>query len=203
MSKAYVIDKNMGHKMDVPVGFMPTHNADGRAVVPLTEEQKYLFDARGWLFIPGILNKVEVEEMRAYALRLHDNPESLPEHGRSFVAGPLEKLTDHPVVVGFLNKFLAFLHLSSPGCYGFRMDSSGLRAPSPPVREPIPTTSASTFSISTTAWGSHWSPWNLPEKLIEKMPPMRQTLFRGTYIANNVPGYQYHGQNMGDRQLAG
>tara|TARA_B100000676_G_scaffold109253_1_gene109169 strand:+ start:390 stop:497 length:108 start_codon:yes stop_codon:yes gene_type:complete len=35
------------------------------------------------------------------------------------------------------------------------------------------------------------------------MPPMRQTLFRGTYIANNVPGYQYHGQNMGDRQLAG
>ena len=87
MSKAYVIDKNMGHKMDVPVGFMPTHNADGRAVVPLTEEQKYLFDARGWLFIPGILNKVEVEEMRAYALRLHDNPASLPEHGRSFVAG--------------------------------------------------------------------------------------------------------------------
>ena len=36
MSNAYVIDKNMGHKMDVPV-------------VPLTEEQKYLFDARGWL----------------------------------------------------------------------------------------------------------------------------------------------------------
>ena len=36
MSNAYVIDKNMGHKMDVPI-------------VPLTEEQKYLFDARGWL----------------------------------------------------------------------------------------------------------------------------------------------------------
>ena len=51
--------------------------------------------------------------------------------------------------------------------------------------------------------GSRWSPWNPPEKLVGQMPPMRQTLFRGTYIANNVPGYQYHGQNMDDRQLAG
>ena len=111
MSNAYVIDKNMGHKMDVPDGVMPTHNADGQAVVPLTEEQKYLFDARGWLLIPGVLSEDEVEEMRAFALRLHSDPESLPEHERSFVAGPLERLTDHPVVVGFLNEFLAFPHL--------------------------------------------------------------------------------------------
>ena len=302
MSNAYVIDKNMGHKMDVPDGVMPTHNADGQAVVTLTEEQKYLFDARGWLLIPGVLSEDEVEEMRAYALRLHSDPESLPEHERSFVAGPLEGLTDHPVVVGFLNEFLAFPHLSSPDCYGFRMESSGLRAPSseegqqgvfgphnghglfrfavdshhyqcvpgkafsgltrvvwelnpvqyrkggtllatgshksvyaspPSIQDPqsplwdtyeCPAGSVLFFTEalthSTCPWtntdnqrvgifnlynsvGSRWSPWNPPEKLVEQMPPMRQTLFRGTYIANNVPGYQYHGQNMDDRQLAG
>ena len=88
MSNAYVIDKNMGHKMDVPDSVMPTHNADGQAVVPLTEEQKYLFDARGWLLISSVLSEAEVKEMRAYALRLHDDPESLPEHERSSWLAP-------------------------------------------------------------------------------------------------------------------
>ena len=65
---------------------MPTHNVDGQAIVPLTEEQKYLFDARGWLLIPGVLSEAEVEEMRAYALHLLDDPDSLTEHERSFAA---------------------------------------------------------------------------------------------------------------------
>ena len=119
MSNAYVIDKNMGHKMDVPDGVMPTHNADGQAVVPLTEEQKYLFDARGWLLIPGVLSEDEVEEMRAFALRLHSDPESLTEHERSFVAGPLR---GSPTIPSSLvsNEFLALPHLSTP-INGFRM----------------------------------------------------------------------------------
>ena len=67
---------------------------------------------------------------------MQNDPESLPEHERSFVAGPLEKLTDHPVVVGFLNEFLAFPGLSSAECYGFRMEGSGLRNPAAtPERE--------------------------------------------------------------------
>jgi len=32
------------------------------------------------------------------------------------------------------------------------------------------------------------------------MPAMRQTLFRGTHCANNVPGFQYSGQNLKDRK---
>ena len=85
-----------------------------QAVVPLTEEQKYLFDARGWLLILGVLSEDEVEEMRAFVLRFSD-PESLPEHERSFVAGPPERLTDHPVVVGFLNTspFPTFLPIAT------------------------------------------------------------------------------------------
>ena len=129
MTEAYVVDKNLGQPLLVEEGDLPQHNADGEPVVELTDEQKYLFDVRGWLLMPGVLTDDEIEAMREYALRVQKDSESLPEHERSFVAGPLEKLTDHPVVVGFLNEFLAFPGLSSSECYGFRMEGSGLRNP--------------------------------------------------------------------------
>ena len=299
MSEAYVVDKNLGVKMEVGAGDLPRVNADGDPVVELTQEQKYLFDARGWLLVPGVLGDDEIAAMRDFALRVQNDPESLPEHERSQVAGPLEKLTDHPVVVGFLNEFLAFPHLSSPTCYGFRMEGSNLRNPAAtPEREgqfgphngsglfrfaydshhyqSIPGKSFSgltrvvwelapvkyhqggtllatgshkaaytapesiqdphsavwdtyecpagsvlffteALAHSTCPWtnvenervgifnlynsvGSRWSAWNPPEKLIDQMPPMRQTLFRGTHCANNVPGFHYGGQNHVARQ---
>ena len=83
----------------------------------------------GGSWCPRVLADDEIEAMREYALLVQQHPESLPEHERSFVAGPLEKLTDHPVVVGFLNEFLAFPGLSSAECYGFRMEGTGLRNP--------------------------------------------------------------------------
>ena len=129
MSEAYVVDKNLGQPLLLEEGDLPQKNSAGEPVVELTDEQKYLFDVRGWLLVPGVLADDEIEAMREYALRVQQHPESLPEHERSFVAGPLEKLTDHPVVVGFLNEFLAFPGLSSAECYGFRMEGSGLRNP--------------------------------------------------------------------------
>ena len=138
MSEAYVVDKNLGQPLLLEEGDLPQKNADGEPVVALTDEQKYLFDVRGWLLVPGVLADDEIEAMREYALRVQHHPESLPEHERSFVAGPLEKLTDHPVVVGFLNEFLAFPGLSSAECYGFRMEGSGLRNPAAtPEREGV------------------------------------------------------------------
>jgi len=64
--------------------------------------------------------------MRAYCEQLHSDPESLPESQRSPVAGPLEKLADHPFIVGFMNEFLANPDLTSQDCYGFRMESTSL-----------------------------------------------------------------------------
>ena len=129
-NEPFVVDKNLGEKLHLLPGDLPDTNADGDKVVDLTQEQKYLFDTRGWLLVPGVLSAAETEAMRDFALQVRDRPESLPEEERCYVAGPLEKLTDHPVVVGFLNEFLAHPHLSSPACYGFRMESSGLRSPS-------------------------------------------------------------------------
>ena len=112
--------------VDMDVVDLPRTNADGEPVVEPTPEQRYLFDTQGWLLIPGVLPADEVEEMRAFCERLHRNPESLPEDERSLIAGPLERLTDHPVIVGFMNEFLAHPALSSQDCYGFRMESTSL-----------------------------------------------------------------------------
>ena len=114
MNEAYVVDKNLGCKLEIQDGDLPQRNADGKPIIDLSDEQKYLFDSRGWLLVPGTLSDADVKEMRDFALQLANDPESLPEAQRSFVAGPLQQLTDHPVVVGFLNEFLAFPHLSSP-----------------------------------------------------------------------------------------
>jgi hypothetical protein len=115
----------VGH-VDVDAVDLPRTNSTGEPVVDLTPEQRYLFDAQGWLLVPGLLNEEDLAEMREFCDRLHREPESLPEAQRSAVGGPLERLTDHPIIVGFMNEFLAHPRLSSQDCYGFRMESTHL-----------------------------------------------------------------------------
>ena len=62
---------------------IPDLNAEGRAAVLLTEEQKYEFDTRGWLLVPGALAEEECAAMREYAYRLRREPESLRRTERS------------------------------------------------------------------------------------------------------------------------
>ncbi|MDA0709745.1 MAG: phytanoyl-CoA dioxygenase family protein, partial [bacterium] len=101
-------------------------NADGLPAVELTDEQKYLFDTRGWLCIPGVLGADEIEEMRAFAYQLARDPKPIPDSQRSPVGGPLQRLTDHPVLVGFMNEFLAYQPLASDEGYGFRLEGTFL-----------------------------------------------------------------------------
>jgi hypothetical protein len=124
--QAFVIDKNLGARLNEDDVDMPVANSDGLPVVPLTAEQKYLFDMRGWLLVPGVLSEADCTEMKEFSQQLHDDPESLAEHERSAVAGPLQKLTDHPNVVGFMNEFVAYPGLSNQECYGFRQESGSL-----------------------------------------------------------------------------
>lgn len=123
---AYIISKNLGARLDPESVDMPRSNSEGRPVPELTDEQKYLFDTRGWLVIPGVLSEAEVTEMREFALRLHHDPESIPAGERTPLGGPLQGLCDHPQVVAFMNEFLAYPGLSSQECYGFRMESCNL-----------------------------------------------------------------------------
>ena len=66
----------------------PTTNADNLPPIPLTEEQRFLFDTRGWLLFPGILSETEIKEMREFCYQLKQEPESIiPEHHRSPIGG--------------------------------------------------------------------------------------------------------------------
>ena len=123
----FIVDKNLGANMTVEPEDLTQTNADGEPVIAPTQEEKYLFDARGWLLFPGVLSDDDIRDMREFALRVKNNPQSLPEHEQSYVAGPLQKLADHPIVVGFMNEFVAHPHLASPDGYGFRMEASGIR----------------------------------------------------------------------------
>jgi hypothetical protein len=105
---------------------LPARNADGDAVVPLTDEQRYLFDTRGWLLFPALISEEELKPMREFFMRLKDDSESLPEHERSTIGGPLLPSIDHPALVGFCNEFVAHGILSGEQSYGFRLESSAM-----------------------------------------------------------------------------
>jgi hypothetical protein len=103
----------------------PTTNADALPVVKLTEEQRFLFDTRGWLLLPGLLSEQQVAEMRDFCYRLKNESDALPAHHRSSIGGPLEELTDHPAVVGFMDEFLSSGY-ANEHCYGFRLENTFL-----------------------------------------------------------------------------
>ena len=65
--------------------------------VPMTDEQRFFFDLKGWITLPGVLAADEVEEMKAAV------------YGgatRSYEA-PMDRLLDHPAIVGILTEILA------------------------------------------------------------------------------------------------
>ena len=122
-TKPFIVDKNLGAALDIENAGLPETTSDDTPVVAPTQEQKYLFDMRGWLLVPGVLSGDELKKIQEFCYRLRHEPESIPEHERAPLGGPMEKLADHPNVVGFLNEFLAHPALSSQECYGFRMES--------------------------------------------------------------------------------
>jgi hypothetical protein len=62
----------------------------------MTDEQRFFFDLKGWLLIPGVLGADECE-----AIKAHVNA------GGSTFTGPAQELLDHPALVGILNEILS------------------------------------------------------------------------------------------------
>ncbi|MCZ6680182.1 MAG: phytanoyl-CoA dioxygenase [Candidatus Poribacteria bacterium] len=90
--------------------------------VPMTAEQKFVFDLKGWLLVPGVLEPDLLEALREHLYKLKQEPESLPPYERYSLAGPAQELIDHPAVVGILREIIA--PDPSPDAYGFRCESS-------------------------------------------------------------------------------
>lgn len=110
----------------IPQATLPITNSDGEAVIPWSHGQKYRFDTRGWAVFPGVISEADAAEMRDFCYRLQNDPESIPLGERSTVGGPLQRLVDHPLVVGFMNEFVAHAPLASEDCYGFRLEGTFL-----------------------------------------------------------------------------
>ena len=122
--KPFIVNKNLGSAVEVEPEELTTTNADGVPVTVPTQKQKYDFDRNGWLLIPSVLSDTDIAEMCEFCQRLHEAPEGIPEPERCALGGPLQKLADHPIVVGFLNEFLAYPPTASEDCYGFRLEET-------------------------------------------------------------------------------
>lgn len=101
---------------------VPATNADGLPVVPMTDDQKYIFDLKGWIVLPGLLTPDQAAAMAEHVTKVQREPQSLPAEKRHFMAGPCEALLDHPVIVGILNEIIGHAPVASEDCYGFRYD---------------------------------------------------------------------------------
>ena len=101
---------------------LPTTNADGLSVVPMSEEQKYLFDLKGWICLPGLLSEEELIPVREHQMKFLYERDSLPPDERDNHGGASQILLDHPAVVGVLNEIISHQALANETCYGFRYD---------------------------------------------------------------------------------
>jgi len=87
----------------------------------MTEEQKFFYDLRGWILIPNVLLSSEIDEMKAEAYAC-DGSRSL-RNSRGYVDS-LQKLLDHPAIVGILTEILSEPPYLSDDYYSFRCENS-------------------------------------------------------------------------------
>ncbi|MCE2488982.1 MAG: phytanoyl-CoA dioxygenase family protein [Anaerolineae bacterium] len=93
---------------------MATANGRAREALPMTEEQKFFFDLRGWILLPGLLDESEIEEMKAEAYG----------GAKNNYEGKLQELLDHPAIVGILAEILSEDPFQSEDSYSFRCEGS-------------------------------------------------------------------------------
>jgi Phytanoyl-CoA dioxygenase (PhyH) len=83
-------------------------------VIPMTDEQKFFFDLRGWILLPSILSEDEVAELKA----------EVNAGAKNAYQGKLQTLLDHPAVAGILTEILSEDPFISDEAYSFRCESS-------------------------------------------------------------------------------
>ena len=90
------------------------HGIATDAPVLMTSEQKFFFDLRGWILLPSVLSEAEIEETKT----------EVYAGARQSYEGSLQKLLDHPAIVGILSEVLSEEPFVKDDCYGFRCEGS-------------------------------------------------------------------------------
>ena len=93
----------------------PTTNAEDLPIIALSEDQRFVFDTRGWLLLPGLLTDEQIRAMRDFCYCLKNDPDSIPAHHRSSIGGPLEGDAHLALGVGVLRVEAA---MGQHGCQG-------------------------------------------------------------------------------------
>ena len=94
------------------------------APIPMTEEQKFFFDLRGWILLPGVLSDAEIAAMKTEVYGAMDPRQHMVINPDQSFQGTLQTLLDHPSIVGILSEILAEERFLSEGYYAFRCESS-------------------------------------------------------------------------------
>ena len=92
--------------------------------IPMTEEQKFFFDLRGWILLPGVLSDVEIEAMRAEAYSVAEAGKHQFINRHLSFQGALQTLLDHPAIAGILSEILAEEPFLADDYYAFRCENS-------------------------------------------------------------------------------
>lgn len=87
---------------------------DENEAIPMTDEQKFFFDLKGWITLPAVLDDDEIEEMK----------EAVYGGAKRSYDPPLDRLLDHPAIVGILSEILCEDPFVKDECYGFRCEAS-------------------------------------------------------------------------------
>jgi hypothetical protein len=101
---------------------LPAANADGLPIVPMSAAQRYIFDLKGWVCLPGLLDEGQLGPIRAHQMKFLNERDTLAPEERDNHGGPSQILLDHPAVVGVLNELVSHQALADEACYGFRFD---------------------------------------------------------------------------------
>lgn len=78
----------------------------------MTDEQKFLFDLKGWLLLAAVLTEREIAAVRSH----------LADGGDGWT-GPAQALLDHPAIVEVLNEILSE-RPPAEDYYNFRCEGS-------------------------------------------------------------------------------
>ena len=92
--------------------------------IPMTEEQKFFFDIRGWILLPGVLSEEEIGTMKAEAYGVETVQNSQSTNPKQSFQGSLQALLDHPAIVGVLSEILSEEPFLSDDYYAFRCENS-------------------------------------------------------------------------------
>lgn len=103
---------------------VPSTNADGKEVVPMTDDDRWHFDTKGWVCLPSLFTEAELGPIREHMDRWLTDRDAMPVNERWLMGGKAQVLLDHPVIVGVLNEVCAHASMATEDVYGFRYDGS-------------------------------------------------------------------------------